>query len=217
MTEGLIRHRVFQELREDILSCGIRPGEEIREGELARRYGVSKSPIRDALQKLEFEGLVEIVPRKGHRVAPISVADASDILEMRAILEAAAVRKVAQDATDKTLAELDEFRSADTLNLGDFAEYNKAFHFALCRLSGNRRMEETMARLMENYERLCVVSLSTRRTEREAMELALADHVAIIDAIQARNGTVAARLSGKHIQRSRGQVMRGLENREVVG
>jgi DNA-binding GntR family transcriptional regulator len=53
-----MRHRVFEELRADIMSCALLPGEEVRESELAERYGVSKSPIRDALQKLELEGLV---------------------------------------------------------------------------------------------------------------------------------------------------------------
>ncbi len=217
MTERLIRHRIFEELRADIISCGIAPGEEVREGELARRFGVSKSPIRDALQKLEFEGLVEISPRRGHRVAPISVSDAADILEMRMVLEAAAVRKAAQGASDAQLAQLDEYRAADTTSIEKFAAYNRRFHAMLCKLSGNLRLADSMARLMENYDRLCAVSLSTRRTESEAMEAALADHLQIIEALQARDGTAAARHSGRHIRRSRGQVMRGMKSRPIVG
>lgn len=216
MSERLIRHRVFEELRADILSCGLLPGAEIRETELARHYGVSKSPIRDALQKLEFEGLVVIEPRRGHTVAPISLTDAADILELREILEVAAVRRLARTGSDAALADLDRFRSADTQRVTSFGQYNRAFHTALCAGIGNRRLSEAMARLMENYDRLCVVSLTTRRTEREAMEAALAQHCAIIDAIQARNPASAARMSAAHLRRSQGHVMRGLKASAVV-
>ena len=216
MTAQLMRHRVFEELRADIMSCALQPGEEVRESELAERYGVSKSPIRDALQKLELEGLVEIVARRGHRVSQISIADARDILDLRIILEAAAVRRIASDATDAELAALDGFRRANTQSLKEFAGYNRAFHHHLSDLSGNRRLADTMKRLMENYDRLCVVSLSARRTETEAMKVALADHNRLIDALQARNGAAAARLSSKHVDRSRSHVLEGLNRRPVV-
>lgn len=217
MAEHLIRHRIFQDLRDEIISCELPPGAEIRENELAQHFGVSKSPIRDALQKLEFEGLVEISPRRGHRVAPISVSDAEDILEMRTILEAAAVRKVAIVATDKQLQSLDDFRQANTSGMREFSAYNRRFHHLLCDLSGNERLSASMGRVMENYDRLCSVSLSARTQHTQPMEAALADHVRIIDALQERNGTAAARLSGRHIGRSRKQVMRELECRPIVG
>lgn len=216
MSTQLIRHRIFEELREDIMTCSLRPGEEVREGELAKKYGVSKSPIRDALQKLEFEGLVEIAPRRGHRVAQISLSDAEDILELRAMLESGAVRKIAAEASNSQLSSLDKFRTADVHSVTAFAEYNRTFHRTLCEMSGNQRLSDTMSRLMENYDRLCIVSLSTRRTEVEAMEAALADHLKVIDALQDRNGTAAAKLSARHIQRSRTQVMRGLESRQIL-
>jgi len=216
MTAPLMRHRVFEELRADIMSCALQPGEEVRESELAERYGVSKSPIRDALQKLEVEGLVEIAARRGHRVSQISIADAKDILDLRIILEAAAVRRIASDAKAAELSDLDRFREADVHSIKGFAQYNRAFHHHLTNLSGNARLALTMKRLMENYDRLCVVSLSARRTEVESMRTALSDHVGIIDALQARNGAAAARLSGKHIDRSRNHVLEGLNRRPVV-
>ncbi len=216
MSEGLIRHKVFESLRQDILSCALRPGEEIREIELANKYGVSKSPIRDALQRLEFEGLIEILPRRGHRVAPISVADAEDMLDMRGILEGGALRSIVARASDDDLAALDRLRQADTDDVAGFARYNRLFHLHLCELSGNRRLAETMARLMENYDRLCVVSLTSARDEAGGMEAALADHNAIIDALQARNAASAVRASARHLKKSHGQIMRGLDSRPIV-
>lgn len=216
MSDTLIRHKVFSALRQEILSCNIRPGEEVRENELARRFGVSKSPIRDALQKLEFEGLVEIVPRRGHRVTPISVADAQDMLGLREILENGALRQIAADASDETLRGLDQLRVANTQQLSEFASYNRGFHLTLCELSGNKRLAQVMAGLMENYDRLCVVSLTSVRDEAGGMEDALNDHNEIIDALQARNATLAVRLSKRHLKKSRSQIMKGLESRPIV-
>lgn len=217
MSAGLKRHRIFEGLREDIMSCDLRPGAEVRESELAEKYGVSKSPIRDALQKLELEGLVEILPRQGHRVAPISISDAQDILELREVLEVAAVRKIAAQVSDEDLQTLNSFRVADVTSLKNFVRYNRDFHAAICQLAGNARQSDLMRILMDNYERLCIVSLSARKKETAAMSASLQEHNAIIDALQARDGRKAARLSTKHIRKSHGQIMRGLESRPVVG
>lgn len=216
MKEGLIRHRIYDQLRAEIMSCDLQPGSEVREGELASKFGVSKSPIRDALQRLESEGLIEIAPRKGHRVAPISVSDAKDMLDMREMLEAGALRAAVVRASDADLKSLDALRDADTNDMNNFSEYNRKFHLRLCELSGNRLLADTMARLMESYDRLCIVSLSTRRNGVDSMTDALADHHTIIDALQARSATLATRASARHIRKSRSTVMQGLEQRPIV-
>jgi DNA-binding GntR family transcriptional regulator len=216
MSARLIRHHVFDALREDIMSCGLQPGQELRESALAEKYGVSKSPIRDALQKLEWEGLVEIAPRQGHRVAPISIADARDILEFREILELAAVRKICANASDADLATLDTFRTCESRNLREYAIYNRAFHVSISGFAGNQRQSATVLALMENYERLCIVSLSSRHKEAEAIAASLADHNQIIDALQAHDNKTAARISVRHIRKSQAQVMRGLKNQQIV-
>jgi DNA-binding GntR family transcriptional regulator len=217
MPNVLIRHHIFDQLRDDIMSCALPPGAELREGKLARQYGVSKSPVRDALQKLEFEGLVQIVPRQGHRVMQISINDARDILDLRETLEQAAVKKGAAEASEQDLINLNRFRIADMTTMRAFAIYNRSFHAEICRLCGNARQAGIMLGLMDNYERLCIVSLSSRNQEAKAMSAALNDHITIIDALQARDGRRAARLSAKHIHKSQSQVMRGLNSHSVVG
>jgi DNA-binding GntR family transcriptional regulator len=212
---NLVRNRIFDLVRGEILACTLMPGEELRESELAKRYGVSKSPIRDAMQKLEFEGLVEIEPRRGHRVKPISVSDAEDILELRVILETGAVRKIIASASDDAVASLDRFRTADLGSIPAFAAYNREFHFTLSALSGNRRLAEETRRVMEIYDRLCVVSLQAQRGG-DGFAGPLADHVAIIDAIQARNAAQAARVVARHVSKSRASIMRGLDRRPIV-
>ena len=212
----LIRHQVLDLIRKDILSCGFQPGEELREAELADRYSVSKSPVREALHRLSVEGLIETEPRRGHRVARISIADSRDILDMRETLEASAAKKMAREATDADLAALDVYREADVGCARRFAAYNRRFHLGLAVVSGNRRLADTMQRLLDAYERLCLVSLGRMQDEDGDLSQALRDHCELIDALQARDGRAAARISARHIRRSRAQIMRGLERRPIV-
>ena len=212
---SLVRNKIFDLVRGEILDCTLMPGEELREVELAKRYGVSKSPVRDAMQKLEFEGLVEIEPRRGHRVKPISVSDAEDILELRIILEIGTVRKIITTAKDEDIASLDQFRTTDITSISSFTLYNRGFHHRLSVMSGNQRLAEETRRVMEIYDRLCVISLQSQRGEA-GFAGPLADHVAIIDAIQARNASLAARVVAKHVSTSRAAIMRGLGRRPIV-
>lgn len=212
---SLVRNKIFDLVRGEILDCTLMPGEELREVELAKRYGVSKSPVRDAMQKLEFEGLVEIEPRRGHRVKPISVSDAEDILELRIILETGSVRKIITTANDDDIASLDQFRTTDITSISGFTLYNRDFHHRLSVMSGNQRLAEETRRVMEIYDRLCVISLQAQRGE-VGLAGPLADHVAIIDAIQGRNASLAARVVAKHVSTSRAAIMRGLGRRPIV-
>jgi len=172
---NLMRHKVLDQIRQDILTCGLQPGEELREADLAERYSVSKSPVRDALQHLRFEGLVQTEPRRGHRVAPISISDARDILDMRETLEAAAAVRMVKEASSSDLNRLDTYRDADVLCVRRFSRYNRQFHTTLAELSGNRRLAAEMRRLLDAYERLCLVSLERLHEDQGSFAQALAD------------------------------------------
>ena len=150
-------------------------------------------------------------------MAPIAVGDAEDILDLRAVLESAALRKVAAEASDADLAGLDRFRETDTDDVAAFSVYNREFHSTIARMSGNRRLAETTENLMDNYDRLCLVSLGPEREGENRPAVALADHVEIIAALQQRNAAAAVRGSVRHIRRSRSQIMRRLESRPIVG
>lgn len=202
-------------MRRDILSCRLAPGAELREQDLALRFGTSKSPVRDAMQKLEREGLVEIAPRQGHRVAPVSMADAGDLIDLRQVLEAAALRLATERAAERDLTALDRFREGDTTSVRAFADYNRAFHSELARLSGNARIAAELARLMEGYERMCVLSLSDP-SGPDWWARPLADHNAIIDALQARDAAQAQLASRRHAAWSEAAILRGLRSRAII-
>src|SRR3954469_2687783 len=137
----LLRIDIYEKLRAEILDCRLKPGADLREQELAARFAVSKSPVRDALLRLEREQLVTIAPRQGYRVAPISLSDARDLLRLRSVLEGACAAEAAREADGAELATLDRFRTFRPSHwLEGFAGYNRAFHCTLARVSGNRRM-----------------------------------------------------------------------------
>lgn len=213
---SLIRNKVFEEIRRDIIGGHFQPGEDLREADLAERYNVSKSPVREALQRLQFEALVETTPRQGHRVMPLSVSDAQDILEMREALEAAALRRIVATATDAQLASLDGLRSVDLTDMAAFARYNRRFHVELAELSGNARIAAETRRLLDAYERLCRVSLERLKSDLGTTGKALADHCQLIDALQSRDSRRAVQTSHRHLRQSRSLIFKGLANRPIV-
>ena len=210
----LLRVDIYRKLREEILDCSLKPGSDLREQRLASRFSVSKSPVRDALLRLERESLITIAPRQGYRVAPISLSDAREMFRLRAVLEMASALEAARSATDDGLESLDRFR---TFRGGEgsagFIAYNRDFHCALVRLSGNRRMTAAACDLIEQMNRLVKISVATMR-ERRSGGL-VREHCAIIDALQARDGRRASALLRAHIEAADHRVADGLSRAAV--
>jgi len=220
LSHQLMRADIYTILRREILSCAIPPGAEIKDAEFAERFSVSRSPVRDALLRLEAEGLVLINPRKGYRAAPISIADARDLFAFRAILEPACAASVAAEASDEGLMSLDRFRSMEGSGAADrgvaasFVAYNREFHLAIARLCSNRRIQETTVGLIEQFDRFVTVSISRDASEQHA-DL-IAEHCDIIDALQARDGKRAGRILARHAGRARKRVLAALARSPIV-
>lgn len=211
----LLRVDIYMKLREAILACELRPGADLREQDLATRFAVSKSPVRDALSRLERERLVTVLPRQGYRVAPVSLSDARDMFRFRLVMEAASVVQAARVATDEDLRGLDRFRAFDAGAHPDgFIGYNRAFHCALARLSGNRRMAAAAHDLIEQMDR--PVRLSIGMIEGPDISGLVAEHAAIIDALQDRRGKRAAALLRTHIGSAERRVAGALSRAAVL-
>lgn len=213
MSGGLLREEVYRLLREEIIGCKVPPGEDLREQDLAARFRVSKQPVREALLRLEQDRLVTIHPRQGYRVNPVSMADARDIFRFCEVLEPACAADAAEHASDEELAALDAFRTFDSKGW-DFIRYNRSFHIAVARCSPNRRMREEVASLVSQADRLVLVSIGTARG-RDTGRL-VAEHVAIIDALQARDGRRAGSLLRAHIRSAKKRVVDSLARHPVV-
>jgi DNA-binding GntR family transcriptional regulator len=217
----LMRSDIYGVIRREILSCAIPPGAEIRDADIAERFSVSRSPVRDALLRLEAEGLVVISPRKGYRASPISIADARDLFEFRAVLEAACAANVAAEASDEAMRTLDRFRSMHDYAEGEadaapsFVRYNREFHLAIAQLCANQRIRLSTIDLIEQFDRLVTVSISSNEagSQRDAL---IAEHCEIIDALQARDGRRAGRILARHAGRARKRVMAALSRSPIV-
>ncbi len=210
----LLRVDVYQRLRDEILTCRLPPGTEITEAELAARFRVSKSPVRDALFRLEQEGLVIIMPRQGYRVTPVSIRDAREMFELRGVLESACVEAAAR-AEPERLRDLDRFRRFDPARwpLG-FASYNAAFHRELALLSGNSRLRRAVNELIDQMQRVVTIGLgAVRGHDPRAL---VQQHCAIIDAVQAGEGRRAARLVRRHVAEGDRRAARALRRMQVV-
>lgn len=192
------RFEIHSDLREEILSCRLPPGAEVREQELAERFSVSKSPVREALQDLVREGLMTVVPRQGYRVAPISLSDARDMFGFRRVLELGCVAEAARHASKEQLHELDHFREFNENHPGGFIGYNRDFHCALARASGNARMAQASCSLIEEMDRLVRVSVDAVRG-RDPQKL-VDEHYAVIDAVQSHDAKTAVTLLKGHIR-----------------
>ena len=107
-----LRDVVFNTLREAILKGDLKPGERLMELQLAAKLGVSRTPIREAIRKLELEGLVLMIPRKGAEVAKISEKSLRDVLEVRRSLEELAIELACQRMTDEEIDQLEQRQNA---------------------------------------------------------------------------------------------------------
>jgi DNA-binding GntR family transcriptional regulator len=196
----LLREAVYEQLRADILSCRMPPGAEIREADLAARFQVSKSPVRDALMRLERESLVITLPRQGYRVASISLTDVQDMFHLRAALERACMERIVRQASDEQLATLEPYRSyqADDWD-GGFVAYNRSFHRKLAELAANARMRDQLGDLIDQMERAVLMSLSNISVKKGDTKSLVNEHCRIIDALQGRQQKQAERLAERHI------------------
>jgi DNA-binding GntR family transcriptional regulator len=212
----LLRETVYEQLRADMISCKLAPGTEIREAELAARFEMSKSPVRDALMRLEREGLVITLPRQGYRVAPVSLTDVLDMFHLRAALERACIERIVLRAGDEDLKSLDSFRQfVPAAWDGGFIAFNRAFHRRIAELGGNARMRDQLNDLIDQLER--AVQVSVANTRKGDPQVLVNEHVAIIDALQARALKRAQRLAEQHIAQAGRRVSNAISKSLITG
>ncbi len=212
----LVRDDIYQKLRSEVLSCELRPGQQIQERELVARFQVSKSPIRDALLKLEEQGLVEVLPRKGYRVRRIDIRDVRDMYGIRHMLERECVTLMIETASDEVLEKLETFRSGPRhADLSSWIAYNRAFHSYIAVNCGNARLARISREMIEQFDRLTKVSVTSSGDEM-SLDIYVREHGEIIDAIRARNKRQATARDREHIESSRKRVLDSLETVSVI-
>lgn len=203
-----LRELVFESLREAIISGQLRSGERLMEIQLAEEMGVSRTPVREAIRKLELEGLVAMIPRKGAYVAGLSLKDIVDVFEIRGALEGLAAELAAERITEEELEQLERYlvKISDDIENGDLERVvasDTDFHSILYQASRNQRLSQIISNLREQIQRFRATSLSYPGR----MKIALEEHRKIVEAISTRDGELACKLAQEHIENAENSMM----------
>ncbi len=205
---------VTERLREAILSGELAEGEPLRQQMLARQYGVSLSVVREAIHKIETEGLAEAEPRRGARVSRLSADEIAELYEMRILLEGLLAHHAANaiGADDLGRAEgllrtMDEER--DPVR---WLELNQHFHRVLYEPSGYMRILKVAADSRGTVERYLRVTLGLLH----AFNIAQSEHRAILDAFRRRDPELAARQVEVHLRGTRDRILSFIASRQQV-
>lgn len=206
-----LRDAVYKTLRQAILRGELKPGERLMEIALAEELGVSRTPIRDAIRKLEQDGLVRMIHRKGAQVANITEKDLTDVLEVRIGLERMAIDKACQMIGREQLDLLKQAAKGfeEAIQGGDLtemAEADKNFHEIIYSVSGNKCLIEMQANLREQVYRYRMEYLK----EENVRKILVEEHGQIVDAIRERDAEKAKNIIYRHIENQRVGIIRSI-------
>lgn len=206
---------VYAQLKRDVGEFKLVPGDRFTENEICERLGVSRTPVRQALVRLQQEGYVEVLFRSGWRVLPFDFDQFEQLYDLRMVLETTAVHRLCDEATGalksiqvdhRLLDELNNIwlvppdqRSTETLQV---AAWDEAFHCALVRAAGNAEMTRVHRDVTERIRIIRRLDF----TQQARIDATYDEHATILKAIRAHRGDQAAMLLRAHIQTSQAEV-----------
>jgi DNA-binding GntR family transcriptional regulator len=194
----------FERLKEEIRTNRMPAGFQASEPEIALRLGMSRTPVREALIRLEADGLVELVPRRGVRVLPIRLGDMREIYDILTALEPEAAAKLAASKPSaKDLAPLEQATSdmESALRAGDleaWAEADDRFHLTLLDLQGNQRLKTIVSALYDQAHRVRVVTMRMRGAPTKSTQ----EHRAILEHLRQGDAAATRKVFKAHRQRA---------------
>ncbi len=204
-----LRDVVFNTLRKAILTGQLKPGERLMEVHLANQLGVSRTPIREAIRKLELEGLVIMIPRRGAEVARITEKSLKDVLEVRRALDALSVElacdRITEEDTERLLTACHEFEQATKgKDAAVIAKADVALHDIIVEATGNQRLIQMVNNLSEQMYRYRFVYIK----EESRHDNLIAEHREIYESIARRDKTRAAKAAKLHIDNQEKSIIR---------
>lgn len=205
--------RVYERIKDMILTSELQPGAYVLHEELSERLGVSRTPVREALIRLEQEGLVENRPRHGVRALPVSTNDMRDIYQILAALESTAARTVAERGLDpSSLAQLkqavdDMDKALMQDDLDAWVNADSRFHRLLVEFSGNARLIGIVATVVDQSHRVRLLTLRLRPKPTASNR----DHRAVVEAIRKRRPDVAGEVHYQHRKKNGEMLIQILE------
>ena len=210
-----LRDVVFNTLRQAILKGELAPGERLMEIQLAEKLGVSRTPIREAIRKLELEGLVLMIPRKGAEVAKISEKSLKDVLEVRRSLEELAIELACQRMSDADLQELErkQMKFCEAIAQGsamDIAESDEEYHDVIYNCTRNTRLVQILNNLREQMYRFRLEYIKDE-DKRQILRL---EHEKILKALRSRHVSEARAAVREHIDNQEITVLKNIKEQE---
>jgi DNA-binding GntR family transcriptional regulator len=204
-----IRKKIYDHLREQLLSGSVQPHQHLVEAKIARDIGTSRTPVREALHSLELEGLIESIPRVGYVVRPLKETEVEEICEIRAAIEEVATRWAMNNAPQILLEELRKniSISEEKAVQGDpkaFVELDAQFHEIIARLSGSKRLQELGGTLRRHMLRYRIQSIYMIDNVLRAIQ----GHKGILSAIENGDLEEVGRAIKCHLEQSKKDVLK---------
>ncbi len=199
-TAGGLSSRVYHQIRAEILKGALIPGESVTELSLAKEYGVSRTPVREALRQLELEGLVQLIPNKGAVILGIRPEDICDIYQIRSMLEGTAAERAAINATQEDIHKLDEILELTEFyisrqNMQQLQSMDGQFHQLIYEMSGSRMFKRVLKDL---HYYIGLTRDASLKSEGRAVQ-SVREHRAVLEAIAAHDGVRARELMTVHV------------------
>jgi DNA-binding GntR family transcriptional regulator len=193
-----LREKILETIREAILKGTLKPGEKVAEPELAERFGISRTPIREAFRQLESEGYLTVIPRKGAVVTALSEQDVQEFYAIKSILEGYAAELAASKLTEKDIEKLQSINEklknlAAEGDVKSFFRVHNEFHDLFIRVAGNHKLAELITQLGMKFNRLRMASLSVQGR----MNISVIEHEGLIEAFKNQDGNQAENLVKK--------------------
>jgi DNA-binding GntR family transcriptional regulator len=212
-----LRELVFENIRKAIVSGTFAPGERLMEIQMADDLGVSRTPVREAIRKLEMEGFVVMIPRRGTYVANLSIKDINDVYEIRISLDVLAAGLAAEriepeeiEELQKLLLEITEANEAGDMD--KIVQLDTAFHDVLYKASRNDRLSNIINNLREQITGIRGTSMRYPGRMADTIE----EHRALVDSIAARDPERAQNAARVHLENAEHTLLKALSEKQTV-
>lgn len=210
-----LREVVAETLREAIVNGTLKPGERLMEIQLAEELGVSRTPVREAIRKLELEGFVVMIPRRGTYVADLSIKDINEVFEIRTALDVLAAGLAVERITEEELEQMERMLVEigelieNQADIEQIVEVDSQFHDVLYRASRNDRLVGIINNLREQFTRFRSISIQYPGRMKKSVE----EHKELVEAIASRDTDRAQQIAREHMENSEQTLLQDLNER----
>jgi DNA-binding GntR family transcriptional regulator len=216
--KGQLGAVAYERIRQMILECDLPPGAPVSQSQLEATTRLGRAAVRTALARLQQEGLVRPVPRRGYLVSPVTPQDIDDLHGLRLLLEPASVRLAAGRLSEADLARLRAladigYRSRDRASERRFLRANRDFHLLIARASGNERLAQVLEQVLSEGTRMLYLTMSSKQNLSDIWSKG---HHAICDALERGDGEGAATIAEAEVADGRREIFQAVLSRTGI-